>query len=114
MAIILLQRAPRHQIPPETNLYYHLGEKVLIWSKKILANHIGEWVGTFKLSHTEDARKLAHVKIYESNENPFNITQRKHQENPVEAYYSFLPFPSLSSKTFQFLSWSIFSCAQVN
>ncbi len=61
------------------------GDEVLIWREKVPNNHIGEWLGPFRVLSMEARKKLVYVQDAElGNARPFSTAQVKRYFPPED------------------------------
>lgn len=77
-----LQRALRHAVPAASDHVYEPGDEVLLWKEKVVNNHIGEWIGPFRVETIDRVKKLVYIRRGKSI-TPYNQTQVKPYLRPV-------------------------------
>ena len=57
-AKLRLKRAIKHQSPNMQRYMYPSGDKILVWSQKIVNNRIGEFIGPFIVLHHDECSNI--------------------------------------------------------
>lgn len=83
MALLRVNRALRHDVPPASDSVYEIGDQVLVFREKQVNNRIGEWLGPFTVCGVNMDSKLVYVHLKES-ESPkaFGLAQVKKYHPP--------------------------------
>ena len=83
MAEMRIRRALKHKIPAAADTSYQPGDKVLVWSEKIVESRIVEWLGPFEVLASDEEKKLVYVKDVKTGAaRPFNVSQVKRYLTP--------------------------------
>jgi len=78
MAKLRVQRALRHQVPAAADRHFQVGQNILVWREKLIANRIGEWVGPFEIVMVSEETKLVYISDVENQPpRPYSFAQVK-------------------------------------
>lgn len=87
MAKLRVPRALRHNIPNAAGIEYEIGQRVLIWREKMVANRIGEWMGPYVVEGVNREGKQVYVKDVEVGPaRPFGLAQVKPYVLPTHMF----------------------------
>lgn len=112
IALLRVQRALRHAVPPSFHNFYQPGDQVLVWRENVINNRIGEWLKHFIVEHFDPQNKLVYLRNTKIRNYRLSMqlkssamNARKRQSHFIFRYSKFLPsFCNTSSRIFVHLT----------